>query len=81
MKRLLVALTAVLVFASCNNDGGGNTEQRMKDSLDSIKNLKIESIDEAAQQAKDTIQQGHDSLVNRIDQVAGETRDSLKGNK
>lgn len=77
MKRLFVAFSALLVLASCSNDGAGHAEQRMKDSLDSIKNLKIESVEEAAQEAKDTISKSHDSLINRIDAVADQTRDSL----
>lgn len=76
MKRILSALSVVLILASCDNAGTGNVEQRMKDSLDSIKNLKVESVQDAAKQAIDTIEKSHDSLKNRIDSVAGQTRDS-----
>lgn len=76
MKKLFVILFVAGLAASCNN--AANPEQRVKDSLDSITNLKKESIDDAAKQAKDTIQQTNDSLKQRIDSVADQTRDSLK---
>jgi cellobiose-specific phosphotransferase system component IIA len=77
MKRCFLALSSVLVllFASCSN--AGSPEQRMKDSLDSIKNLKVESVQDAANQAIDTIKKSHDSLNKRIDSVADKTRDSM----
>lgn len=76
MKRFVFAFSTVLALASCNNSGG-NAEQRIKDSLDSLKNLKIESVNDAAQQATDTIEKHHDSLNKMIDSVADKTRDSL----
>jgi cellobiose-specific phosphotransferase system component IIA len=76
MKHLFVILLSVGVLASCNNSG--NAEQRVKDSLDSLKNLKVESVQNAANQAIDTIEKQHDSINKRIDNVADQTRDSLK---
>lgn len=76
MKKLFAILFLAAIVASCDNSA--NSEQRMKDSLDSITNLKKESINQAAEQAKDTIEQSNDSLKQRIDSVADKTRDSLK---
>lgn len=76
MKRILPLASLILVIASCDNAGGGAAD-RIIDSMDSIKNLKIESIDEAAQAAKDTIQERHDSLNQAIDSLAGKASDSL----
>lgn len=75
MKRILPLASLILVIASCDNAGGA--ADRIKDSMDSIKNLKIESIDEAAQAAKDTIKERHDSLNQAIDSLAGKASDSL----
>jgi cellobiose-specific phosphotransferase system component IIA len=75
MKRFFALSMLVLAFTACNNAGDGTG--RIKDSLDSIKNLKIESIDEAAQAAKDTISQSHDSLINKVDSIGGQARDSI----
>jgi cellobiose-specific phosphotransferase system component IIA len=76
MKRLFAMASLVLVFASCDNSGG-NAADDIKDSLDSIKNLKIESVNEAAEAAKDTIQERHDSLNKAIDKVADRAADSI----
>ena len=77
MKRLVVAFALVLVFASCENSGSSAADQ-IKDSVDSVTNLKVESVKEAADEAIDTIKSSSDSLKNRIDEVAGEVADSLK---
>ena len=77
MKRLLVAFSAIMMLASCSNSGGESAEKRMTDSLDSIKNLKVESVQEAAEDAIDTIQKNTDSLKERIESVADRTRDSM----
>ncbi len=77
MKQFFALSALVLTMAACSNAGTDSPEQRMKDSLDSVKNLKVESVQDAAQQAIDTIKSSHDSLKNRIDSVAGQTRDSL----
>lgn len=77
MKQFFALSALVLSLAACSNAGSDSPEQRMKDSLDSIKNLKVESVQDAAQQAIDTIQKSHDSLKNRIDSVGGQTRDSM----
>ena len=76
MKRLFAMASLVLVLVSCDNSGG-NAADDIKDSLDSIKNLKIESVNEAAEAAKDTIQERHDSLNKAIDKVADRAADSL----
>jgi cellobiose-specific phosphotransferase system component IIA len=76
MKRIFALASMILVFASCDNSG--DAAGRIKDSLDSIKNLKIESIDEAAQAAKDTIQERHDSLNQAVDSLTKNASDSLK---
>lgn len=75
MKRILALASLVLVFASCDNSGGAADD--IKDSLDSIKNLKIESVDEAAAAAKDTITERHDSLNKAVDSLAKKAGDSL----
>jgi gas vesicle protein len=80
MKRFLVFSALAFVLVACNNSGDDGTG-RIKDSLDSIKNLRIESVDEAAQAAKDTIRERHDSLINRVDSVGGQVRDSLNQNR
>jgi hypothetical protein len=77
MKQFLAFSALVLTLVACDNAGSGSPEQRMKDSLDSVKNLKVESVQDAAQQAIDTIEKSNDSLKNRIDSVGGQTRDSL----
>jgi ABC-type transporter Mla subunit MlaD len=76
MKRILAMASLVLVFASCDN-AGGSAADRIKDSLDSVKNLKIESVNEAAAAAKDTIRGRHDSLNQAVDSLAKRTGDSL----
>jgi cellobiose-specific phosphotransferase system component IIA len=75
MKRILAFASIILVLASCSNSG--DAAGRIKDSLDSIKNLKIESVEDAAQAAKDTIRQAHDSLNKKVDSLAKNAGDSL----
>lgn len=68
MKRLLALASLFLVLVSCENSADTAAES-VKDSLDSIERLKIESINEAAEEAKDTIQETHDSLKAVVDSV------------
>ncbi|MDQ3279485.1 MAG: hypothetical protein M3Q06_14250 [Bacteroidota bacterium] len=77
MKKMFLALMVAGAFVSCDNSGG-NAEQQIKDSLDSIKNLKVESVQEAANAAIDTIEKRHDSLKEKVDSIGGTVRDSLK---
>lgn len=77
MKQFFAFSALMLTLVACDNAGSGSPEQQMKDSLDSIKNLKVESVQDAASQAIDTIEKSHDSLKNRIDAVGEQTRDSL----
>lgn len=73
MKRIITLASIVLVLSACDNSGSSpaeNSAERVKDSLDSIQNLKIESIEEAAQEAKDTIREANDSLKQVVDSVA-----------
>ena len=76
MKRIIVLASLLVVFASCDNAGGSAADE-IKDSLDSIKNLKIESVNEAAEAAKDTIRERHDSLNQAVDSLANKAGDSL----
>ncbi|HEV7329603.1 MAG TPA: hypothetical protein VGN63_01070 [Flavisolibacter sp.] len=73
MKKTFFALFVAGLFASCSNSG--SAEQRVKDSLDSIKNLKVESVQEAASEAIDTIEQRHDSLNRVVDSVGSAVRE------
>ena len=76
MKRIVARASFALVLASCDNSGTSaaeNSAERVKDSLDSIERLKIESVNEAAEAAKDTIRERHDSLKGVVDSVV-ETR-------
>jgi len=76
MKRLFILVLAAGVFASCNNSG--DAAKDIKDSIDSVTNLKKESVDEAAKQAKDTMEKHADSLKSTVDSLAKKTTDSLK---
>ncbi len=75
MKRVFAMVLVVAALASCSNAGDGTA--RIKDSLDSIKNLKVESINEAAEAAKDTIIESHDSLKDAVDSLGKAAKDSL----
>ena len=75
MKRFFAFAMLVLVFASCDNAGDGTAE--IKDSIDSIKNLKVESVEEAAEAATDTIEKSHDSLKEVVDSLGEKAKDSL----
>ena len=68
MKRIIGLASLVLVMASCSNSGE-STADRVKDSLDSIERLKVESVNEAAEAAIDTIQQRNESLKEKVDSV------------
>lgn len=68
MKRIIGLASLILVMASCDNSGNSTAEQ-VKDSLDSIEQLKVESVNEAAEAAIDTIQERHDSLKGVVDSV------------
>ena len=68
MKRIIAFASLVLVLASCSNSGNSSAEQ-VKDSLDSVERLKVESVNEAAEAAIDTIQERHDSLKGVVDSV------------
>lgn len=78
MKRMFLALVVAGLFASCNNSG--SAEDQIKDSLDSIKNLKVESIEEAADEAIDTIQKNTDSLKQRVEEVTDAVKDTMNKN-
>lgn len=75
---MFLALIVAGVFVSCDN--AGTAEGQIKDSLDSIKNLKVESIEEAADQAIDTIQKNNDSLKQRVEEVSDAVKDTMNKN-
>jgi PBP1b-binding outer membrane lipoprotein LpoB len=75
MKKMFLALVVAGFFVSCDN--AGSAEDQIKDSLDSIKNLKVESVEEAADQAIDTIQQNTDSLKQRVEEVTDAVKDTM----
>jgi len=76
MKRIFVLILAAGFFASCSNSG--DAAKDIKDSIDSTTNEKVESIDNAAEQAKDTTKQAADSLKEKVDSVANKVADSTK---
>lgn len=76
MKKALIFLFVAGAMTACNNSA--TPEQRIKDSLDSIGQLKKESVEQAADQAKDTIEAHTDSLKQLVDSVGKVTRDSLQ---
>lgn len=75
MKNILGLFCIVLVLAACNN--AADAEQRIKDSLDSIENLRKESVQEAADDAQENIEQRFDSLKETVDSVSEAVRDSI----
>ena len=75
---MFLALLVAGFFVSCDNAGDGG--DRIKDSLDSLKNLKVESVQEAADQAIDTIQKNTDSLKQRVDEVTDAVKDTMNKN-
>jgi hypothetical protein len=75
MKKTLLAFLAVGFLVSCDN--AGDAGDQIKDSLDSIKNLKVQSVEEAADQAIDTIQSNTDSLKQRVDEVTDAVKDTM----
>lgn len=71
MKKLFLAFIVAGSLVACDNSA--DAEKRIKDSLDSIKNLQKESIDEAAKDAK----QGIDSTTEAIKDSVDAGADSL----
>lgn len=53
MKKLLILMTAVVVFAACNNEA--DSTDNIQDSLDSVANVKIDVIDSTAEAKKDAV--------------------------
>lgn len=78
MKRMFLALVVAGFLVSCDN--AGSAEDQIKDSLDSIKNLKVESVEEAADQAIDTIKSNTDSLKEKVDEVTDAVKDTMNNN-
>jgi PBP1b-binding outer membrane lipoprotein LpoB len=77
MKKTFLVLFVAGLFASCDN-AADNAEEQLKDSLDSVKNLKVESVEDAAEQAIDTIKQNTDSLKERVEDVTDAVKDTMK---
>ena len=67
MKKLFLVFIAAGFIASCDN--AADAEKRIKDSIDSVKNLQKESVDEAAKDAKENIEKASDSLKDKVDSI------------
>lgn len=75
MKKFLGLLTIAVAMVACDN--AATAEDRIKDSLDSVENLQKESVQEAADDAQQNIEQKFDSLEQKVDSVGAELKDSL----
>lgn len=76
MKKVFAFILAAGFLVSCSNSG--DAAKDIKDSLDSTTNEKVESIDNAAEQAKDTIKEANDSLKEKVDSLSEKAADSTK---
>ena len=65
MKKLFLVFAVAGSLMACDNSA--DAEQRIKDSLDSVTNLKKESIDEAAKDAKQGIDSTTEAIKDSVD--------------
>lgn len=65
MKKFLGILAIAGTLAACDN--AANSEQRTKDSLDSVENAKKAMIDSTAEQRKDSIEQNIEAKKDMVD--------------
>lgn len=72
MKRFLGIVAIAAVFVSCDNTA--NSDQKIKDSLDSITKLQKESIDKSSEEAKENL----DSINNAKKEVVDSVVDKIK---
>lgn len=67
MKKAILFLAAAAFFASCSNSA--NTEQRLKDSLDSVANAQKQNIDSMAQEKKENVEEKIEAQKEMVDSM------------
>lgn len=67
MKKLALFLFVAAFAVACDN--AADAEQRAKDSLDSVKNAKVDMIDSTADQRIDSVEQNIEAQKEMVDSL------------